>query len=78
MSYLTDLKDRAVAYVKDLYAREPARVNAAAVAAVIAVAAASGVALDNASVAGVVAVVLSVLLGGEVTRSKVEPTDPEV
>lgn len=71
MSALVDIKNRAVAYVKDLYAREPARVNAA----VLAVIAAVGVplAIGGVPVAAVVVPVIGLLLGGEFTRRKVKP-----
>lgn len=63
------LVDKVVAYVKDLYAREPARVNAA----VLAVLAAVGVpiAVAGVPVATIVAAVLALLFTGEITRSAV-------
>lgn len=67
MSAVQDVLKRAVAYVKDLYKREPTRVNTAVVAVLAAVglpAVISGVAVGP-----VVAAVLLILLGGEATRS---------
>jgi hypothetical protein len=67
---LKNLKDRAVAYVKDLYAREPARVNASVLAVLTAV----GIAIPvGGAAAAVIAAALAILLGGEVTRSQVTP-----
>jgi hypothetical protein len=69
MSKIKDLADRAIAYAKDLYAREPARVNSYVLAALAAV----GVPLtiSGVSVAAVAGVVLLIVLGGEKTRSVV-------
>lgn len=70
---MKDILKRAFAYVKDLYAREPARVNAAVLAALTAV----GLPLTvNGIDAGpVIAAALLILLGGEGTRARVSPVD---
>ncbi len=73
MKTVKRLAKRAVAFARKLYRREPARVNAAVVSAVIAVAAYFDVVLDGLTAAQVVAYVLAVLLGGEVTRQRVRP-----
>jgi uncharacterized protein (DUF697 family) len=61
--------------LKRLVRAEPVRVAAVVVAAVIALAEAFGVVLDEESVGEVVAQVLLILAGGEVARRKVTPTD---
>lgn len=71
MSVVKDLASKAVAYVKDLYAREPARVNAGVLAVLVAVGV--PVVIGGVSVAAVVLPVVGILLGGEATRAKVTP-----
>jgi hypothetical protein len=61
-------------YLKDLYHREPAVINAVATGAVLLVASLFGVVLDKVSVGTYVAGGLALLLGaGVVTRAKVKP-----
>lgn len=57
--------------LRDLYSREPARINALVASVVMAGALAVGVVLDEATVAAAVGAVLSLLLTGEGTRSVV-------
>lgn len=59
--------------VKNLWATEPTRVIAAVTGAVVFVAANFGLVVQEASVTTAVAALLVILLGGEVTRSKVTP-----
>jgi len=66
---MKDILDRAIAYVRDLYAREPARVNAAVLAALTAVG--LPLVVGGVDAGPVIALVLLVLLGGEGTRSVV-------
>lgn len=61
--------DNAVA----LYRREPARINAAVVSAVVFLAAKFGVVVSEQDILTSVLVVLPIILGGERTRSKVSP-----
>lgn len=68
---MKNLLNRAVAYAKDLYAREPARVNAAVLSVVVAVGV--PVVVGGVTVAPLVVAVLAILLGGETTRRKVTP-----
>lgn len=67
MNFLKSAASRAYAYVDSLYDREPARVNAAVVAVLVAL----GGAAVSASALALVPVVLAILLGGDVTRSQV-------
>lgn len=62
-----------MSYIRSLYRREPARVVAVVVSGVLAVATALGFVVEEQNVGAIVAVVLTVLLGGEATRSKVRP-----
>lgn len=55
------------------FAAEPARVISAVVAVIAGAASVAGVALDLPSAVNVVTVVLTVLLGGAATRSRVVP-----
>lgn len=71
MNYVKDLASQALAAVKALYAREPARVNAAVLAAATAIG--IPVVIGGVSVAAVLVPVIALLLGGEVTRAKVTP-----
>lgn len=64
---------RAVRAARGLYAREPVRVAAAVVSAVVFVAAKAGLVLDAQTTAVAAAIVLPILLGGEVARKKVTP-----
>jgi len=59
--------------VKSWYHREPARVVALAVAAVVALAQLLDLGVDQGTVFIVVGTVLAVVFGGEVTRRKVTP-----
>lgn len=67
MNALKNLAQRAVDYVKDLYQREPARINAVVLALLTSV----GLPLTVAGIpaAAVVSAVLLILLGQEATRS---------
>ena len=56
-----------------LWVREPARVIAACVAAVVFIAARFGVVVDAQDLGTALLVVLPILLGGEVTRAQVPP-----
>lgn len=58
---------------RDLYAREPARVNAVAAAGITAAALAVGVVLDAPTAALLAGAVISLVLTGEGTRSQVTP-----
>lgn len=71
MTTIKNLASRALAYVKDLYSREPARVNAAVLSVLVAVGA--PLVVSGVPVAAVVSAVLAILLSGEATRSKVKP-----
>jgi hypothetical protein len=64
---------RALAYAKERYNAEPAVVNAAVLAVLVAVGV--PVVIGGVSVAAVVAPVLAILLGGVATRRKVTPVD---
>lgn len=59
--------------VKQLWAREPARVVAVLVAVIVFAASKAGVVLDERSVADALVLILPVLVGGEVTRASVSP-----
>ena len=56
-----------------LYRREPARINAAAVSAVVFLAAKLGIVISEQDVLTSVLLVLPIVLGGEHTRAKVSP-----
>lgn len=60
-------------YARSIYRREPARVVALVVAAAVSVATALGFVVEEQSLGSIVALVLTVFLGGEATRSKVTP-----
>jgi hypothetical protein len=60
-------------YARAIWLNNPVRVVSIIVAAVVALAAKFGVILDEASVAEVVALVVPIVLGGEVARQKVTP-----
>jgi hypothetical protein len=64
--------------LRALYQREPARLIAIIVAVVLFVANRVGLVLDDAGLGEAIGVALFVLLGGEVTRSKVSPAAPEI
>ncbi len=64
---------QALALVKKLWAKEPARVVSVVAAAVVFIAASLGVVLPHESVLSAVGFVLPILLGGEVIRSQVSP-----
>ncbi len=68
---LLHLLDHAVERVRDLYKREPARVNAAVASAIVAGSLSLGLVLDAAVVSTVVGTLLALLLTGEGTRSAV-------
>jgi hypothetical protein len=69
MSVVTNL----VNVVKKLWATEPTRVISAVTGVVVFVAANFGLVVQEANVTTAVAALLVILLGGEVTRSKVAP-----
>ncbi len=60
-------------YARAIWLNNPVRVASLIVAAVVALAAKFGVVLDEASVAEVVALVVPIVLGGEIARQKVSP-----
>jgi hypothetical protein len=70
---IKEIIQNALDALKRLYADEPERVNSAVLAGVVAVAAAVGVVINPLTTAGVVALVLGILLKGEVTRQRVTP-----
>lgn len=62
--------------LRALWTTEPTRVIALAVAVIVFVAAKLGLVVDEQNVGEALALVLPVLLGGELTRSKVSPAPP--
>ncbi len=65
-------------YLRAIWRTNPVRVTSFATAALVAIAAKAGVVLDEASVTEAVALVVPIILGGEVARSKVQPYAGEV
>lgn len=61
--------------ILDLIRREPARVTALVVSAVIAIASLAGFVLDEANLTEIVGLVLLIAAGGETVRSQVSPVD---
>ena len=59
--------------LRRLYNREPARVIAVVVSAVVALATALGIVVDEESLGEILSYVAVILLGGEATRRKVTP-----
>ncbi len=70
---MKNILKRAVSAVVAVYRANPARGNALAVAAIVAVASAIGVVVDSQSALHVIAIVIPILLGGELTHRKVTP-----
>ena len=73
-SFVRGLINKAIEALKGVWQREPVRVVAVIVSAVITAAGAFGFIVPAQTVETIVAAVLSVLLGGEVSRSRVTPT----
>lgn len=65
-------------YLRALWQGNPVRVASVITAAVVAIAAKYGLILDEASVGETVALVVPILLGGEVARSQVQPYQGEI
>ncbi len=59
--------------IRALWQANPVRITAVIAAAVIGAAAKLGIVVDEQSVTGVIALIVPVLLGGEVARAKVTP-----
>jgi hypothetical protein len=70
---MKDFSRRIVGAIISLYRAYPARANALIISAVVAVAGLAGVVVSPQSVATIVAVVIPILLGGELTHHKVTP-----
>jgi len=69
MSFLKSLAKTALA----LYRQYPARANSLILAAVLAIAGATGIVVDPQSVKHILAVVIPILITGEATHRKVTP-----
>lgn len=65
-------------YLRAFWAINPVRVTALGVALVVAVAARAGVVLPAAGVEEILALVVPILIGGEVARSQVSPAIGEI
>jgi hypothetical protein len=67
-----------LAYIRAIWTTNPVRCASVLAAAVVSLAAAFDVVLDEASVLELVALVVPLLLGGEVVRSQVSPAHGEI
>lgn len=78
MRIVNAIVSRAQAFIVGAWANNPVRVVSIATAGIIALAAERGLILDRADVSELVAIVGTILLGGQVARGQVQPYQGEV